>query len=106
MATNTREVVEGAQVQGEDESIRYSVDWSALGGQESALPSSPVVVVKVEGSDVTTAVMPVNAPIISGSEVILSPLLGLTAGLVYRVEVRVNIGSNVLESYFMVTAQV
>lgn len=101
MATNTREVVEGAQVQGEDESIRYSVDWSAVG-----VPSSPVVVVKVEGSDVTTAVMPVNAPIISGSEVILSPLLGLTAGLVYRVEVRVNIGSNVLESYFMVTAQV
>lgn len=101
MATNTREVVEGVQIQGEDESIRYSVDWSALG-----VPSAPVVVVKVEGSDVTALVMPVNAPIISGNEVILSPLFGLTAGLVYRVEVRVNIGSNVLESYFMVTAQV
>ncbi len=101
MATRTREVVEGAQVQGEDESIRYSVDWSAVG-----VPSSPVVVVKVEGSDVTATVMPVNAPQIVGSEVILSPLQGLTAGLVYRVEVRCNVGSNVLESYFMVTAQV
>jgi len=101
MATNTREVVEGTQMQGEDESIRYSVDWSAVG-----IPSSPVVVVKCEGADVTAAVMPVNVPIVTGSEVILSPLLGLTAGLVYRVEVRVNVGANVLESYFLVTAQV
>jgi len=100
MATNTREVVEGTQMQGADESIRYSVDWSSIG-----VPTGPIVVVKQESSNVTAAVMHVNTPIVTGSEVILSPLTGLTPGLVYRVEVQCTVGSNVLETYFFVTAQ-
>lgn len=100
MTTNRREIVEGVQQQGADESIRYSVDWAAIG-----TPSSPVVVVKNGSSDVTAAVMPTNSPIVSGTSVILSPLLNLTAGVLYRVEVKCTIGGNVLESYFYVQAQ-
>jgi hypothetical protein len=99
--THTREVVEGVQRQGVDEEIRYSVDWSAVG-----VPSSPVVVVKCGSSDVTAAVMPVNAPIVVGAVVILSPLLNLVAGALYRVEVKCAVGGNTLESYFFVQAEV
>lgn len=97
---NRREIVEGVQPQGEDEVISYSVDWAAVG-----TPSSPVVVVKAGGLDVTDDVMPVNSPSVAGSVVILSPLRDLVAGVLYRVEVKCMVGSNMLESYFYVQGQ-
>ncbi len=96
-----REVWEGAQFQGVDEKIAYTLDVSRLG-----TPSSPVIVVKDEaGDDVTTAVMPVNVPTLQGDRILLSPLYGLTAGVRYRVEVKYTIDGNVLESYFYVQGQ-
>jgi len=99
-STNSREVVEGVQQQGVDEEIRWSINWAAWG-----IPSSPVVVVKTGADDVTATVMPTNSPIVSGTEVILSPLLNLTAGLLYRIEVLATVGGNVLENYFYVIGQ-
>jgi len=102
MSINDREVLEGLIYQGEDESISYTLDVSAIGN-----PSSPSVVVKdVDGDSVVTAtVMPVNSPTVNGATVQLSPLTLLTAGRLYRVEVKYTVAGNVLESYFYVQAQ-
>lgn len=102
MSINDREVLEGLIYQGEDESISYTLDVSAIGN-----PSSPSVVVKdvTTGSVVTSTVMPVNVPSVDGSVITLSPLKLLTAGRLYRVEVKYAVNANTLESYFYVQAQ-
>lgn len=101
---NDREVAEGKQYQGEDESISYTLDVSAIGSS----PSSVSVVVKeaFSGTAVTATVMPTNSPTVNGNVITLSPLKLLTAGVLYRVEVKYTISGNVLESYFYVMGQV
>lgn len=102
MMNSDREVIEGKQYQGVDEIIAYTLNVAAVG-----VPSSPVVVVKdvTAGSVVTSAVMPVNVPSVDGAVITLSPLKFLTAGHLYRVEVKYVIEANTLESYFYVQAQ-
>ena len=100
---NSREVLEGVQQQGVDESIAYTLDVSAIGSD----PGAVGVAVKdvAAGSVVTAPVMPINAPSVDGDVITLSPLKLLTAGRMYRVEVKYGIAGNVLESYFYVQAQ-
>lgn len=100
---NDREVLEGKQYQGVDESIAYTLDVSAVGSS----PTSPVVVVKdiTNGTTVTATVMPTNSPTVSGDVITLSLLKLLTAGILYRVEVKYTISGNILESYFYVQGQ-
>lgn len=102
-SSNVREVAEGIQYQGEDESIAYTVDVSAIGSS----PSSVSVVVKdvTNGTVVTATVMPTNVPSVDGDVITLSPLKSLTAGVLYRVEVKYTLSGNVLENYFIVQAQ-
>jgi hypothetical protein len=102
MMNSDREVIEGKQFQGEDEIIAYTVDVAAIG-----VPTSPAVVVKdvAAGSVVTSTVMPLNVPTVEGSVITLSPLRALTAGRLYRVEVKYVVEANTLESYFYVQAQ-
>lgn len=104
MSDNIREVAEGRQYQGEDESIAYTLDVSAVGSS----PSSVSVVVKeaFAGTPVTATVMPTNSPTVNGNVITLSPLKLLTAGVLYRVEVKYTISGNILENYFHVQAQV
>lgn len=102
-STNNREVLEGIQQQGVDESIAYTVNVGAIGSG----PGSVSVVVKdtAAGTDVTATVMPVNVPTVAGDIITLSPLKLLTAGRLYRVEVKYTLDGNVLESYFFVKAR-
>ncbi len=102
-SSNSREVLEGVQYQGEDESIAYTVDVSAIGSS----PSAVTVVVKdvTNSTVVTSTVMPTNSPSVNGNVISLSALKLLTAGVLYRVEVKYTISGNVLESYFYVQAQ-
>lgn len=104
MADNIREVAEGRQYQGEDESIAYTLDVSAVGSS----PSSVSVVVKeaFTGTAVTATVMPTNSPSVNGNVITLSALKLLTAGVLYRVEVKYTISGNILENYFEVMGQV
>ena len=96
-----REVVEGTQVQGEDEEVIYSVDTSNWGGT----PTSPSVkVYDADGTDVTGDKMPTNSPSVATDTITLSPLKLLTAGVQYRVEVKFTSSGNVLECYFYVNA--
>ena len=100
---NVREVAEGKQYQGEDESIAYTIDVSAIG----SAPSSVSAVVKdvTNGTVVTATVMPTNVPTVSGNVITLSPLKQLTPSVLYRVEVKYTISGNILENYFLVQGQ-
>lgn len=103
MATRDREVLEGVQMQGEDEVIGYTLNVAALGEFPTDLS---VVVYDDQRQDVTATVMPVNAPYPTGAVISLSPLRNLTAGVLYRVEVAYIIDGNKLESYFYVQGEV
>lgn len=105
-----RHVREGVllDAQGEDEEIVYTLDVSANG-------SSPTsVAVKVYGEsgvgsgatldDVTSTVMP-GSPSVGGSVITLPPLKSLTAGVIYRIEVKYMLGGNILEDYFRIPAE-
>lgn len=103
MATiNDREVQEGVQYQGVDEIISYTLDVSAVGSS----PTSVSVVVKdvTNSATVTATVMPTNSPSVAGNIITLSPLKLLTAGVLYRVEIKYTVSGNVLEHYFYVQA--
>ena len=103
-AINDREVQEGKQYQGVDEVISYTLDVSAVGSS----PTSPSVVVKdiTNSSTVTATVMPTNSPTVAGNVISLSPLRSLTAGVLYRVEVKYTLSGNALESHFYVQGQI
>lgn len=99
-----REVIEGRQYQGEDETISYTIDVA----NNTAAPASLSVAVKEVSNNytgVTSTVMPTNSPTASGSVITLSPLTSLTAGKLYRVEVQYSASGNTLEDYFEVEGQ-
>lgn len=100
---DTRTIEEGLLIQGEDESIAYKLDVSAVGSS----PTSPSVVVKdatAGGTDVTSTVMPSGSPSVTGDVITLPPLKLLTADHSYIIEVQYTISGNVFETYFHVRA--
>ncbi len=99
----SREVVEGAQVQGVDEVIAYSIDVSNWGSSPTSV--SAVVKQLSDGTDVTATVMNPNSPSVSTDTITLSALDTLTEGEVYRVEVQFDIGSDTFECFFYVHAE-
>jgi hypothetical protein len=103
MTIISREVTEGAQVQGIDEVIAYSIDVSNWGSSPTSV--SAVVKQVSDGTDITTTVMNPNAPSVATDTITLSPLDTLTEGEVYRVEVQFDIGTNTFECFFYVHAE-
>ena len=100
----SREVKEGVQLQGKDEIIAYELTTTPWG-------SSPTSVV-VTLWDVTAATWTdVSATMLSGAasvngDVITTPLVtGLTAGNIYRLEVKFTTGGNTLEAYAVIQAE-
>lgn len=101
----SRAAKEGQQVQGVDEQIAYSITTTPWGTS----PTSLAVVVKdvtAGGTDVTTTVMPTGSASAVGDVITLPILKLLTAGSLYRVEVKFTCGGNVFECYFEVHAEV
>ena len=99
-----REVKQGSQTQGIDETVTYSVDFTNW----TASPASPSVIVKdvsVGGTDVTTIVMPSGSPSVSGAVVTLPPLKLLTIHHRYRVETKIVMGTDLCECFFWVDAE-
>jgi len=101
--TGKREVVEGRQYQGEDEQIIYSITTTNWASD----PASVSVAVK----DNTAADVDVTASVTSGTTVTNGDLItlltitGLTAGHLYRVEVKFTAESSVFECYFIIEAE-
>jgi hypothetical protein len=99
-----REVIEGFQYQGVDESIAYAITSTPW----ASSPSISTVVVKrlSDGSDVSATVMPAGSNTVSGDVMTLKPLTALTAEEKYKVEVKFTAEGNTLECYFFVQAEV
>lgn len=95
-----REVMEGLQTQGADEKITYTLDTTNVGGGPAV--SAVVVWKESDSTDVTATTMPAGSHSVSGAVITLKPLTALTAGQVYRVEVKFTSSGNTLEHYFRV----
>jgi hypothetical protein len=102
---DVREVIEGKQYQGEDESIAYTLTVTNVGSN----PTSPAATVSsvVGGSytDVTSTNMPTGSASAVGDVITCPALKLLVAGTLYRVEVKYTISGNIYENYFFVEGQ-
>ena len=93
-----REVTEGEQTQGKDETITYTMTVSPA-------PTSIVGVYVFNktalDTDIKTTHMPTGSASFTGSVITLPPLTALVMGQKYRVEVRYSDGVNTLEPYIL-----
>lgn len=100
--SSSREVVEGAQLQGEDEKIIYSItttNWA------SSPTDASMVVKDNDGTDVTDDVTSGSISTV-GDVITLKPIDGLTAGTRYRVEVQFTCGAGApFEAYFFIDCE-
>jgi hypothetical protein len=97
---NKLEVLEGLQPQGVNESVNWAVATTNWGGS----PSGPDYDIFDE-DDLATSLKPSLMPgtaTVSGDDVILPTLSGLTARVIYRITVSFTSGGNDLECYFRV----
>ncbi len=99
-----RSVEEGDQAQGVDEQIVYTLSTTKVGSSPTS-PSVKVFDVKASYEDVTSTVMPSGSPSVASDVITLPKLQSLTAGKVYRVEVKYTVSGNLIETYFNVIAE-
>ena len=104
--TVKREVKEGIQLQGADETITYKITSTPWGATPTSLDA------KIYSYDIDTAAYSeVTSSNMTGtasasSDVITLPSIhSLTAGTRYRVEVKFTSSGNVFEPYFWIYAQ-
>lgn len=100
----SRSFTEGTQPQGTDESIVYTLTTTPWGSS----PSSVQVKVFDASSgftDVTSTVMPVGSPSVAGDVISFPALTALTAGHLYRIEVKFTSAGNVFEAYGEIRAE-
>ena len=102
--TTSREVREGRQLQGAEEIISYKITTTPW----ASGPSSAVV----KAYDITNNTkVDVTATVLSGAVgivddiITLPPMLSLTVGKWYRVEVKFYSGGNTYELYFIVVGE-
>jgi hypothetical protein len=98
-----REVVEGVQVQGEDEEIAYTLDISDVGTN----PTHITVVAKntATDQDVSATVLEGDPSLVSPTLIKLPVLKSLTRAQEYRIEIKFTVMGQVLEHYFIVECE-
>lgn len=100
----SRAVVESPLPQGEDEIIPYSLTTTPW----LSAPTGVVVTVRDANNnyaDVTSIVMPINTPTVSGDVIYMSPLKLLAAGHLYVVGMIFSAGGLTEEAYLEVPAE-
>lgn len=102
MPQRPREVIEGPQVQGEDETIRYHLDISQWASWPTDLSAK---IYTAAGTDVTATHMTGTCYLIDATTIALPYVHSLTAGEQYRVEVRFSEGAQVYEAFFIIQAE-
>ena len=98
--TAKREIKEGQQPHGADESIVYTLTTTPWGSSPGTI-SAKVFSIASSGArtDVTATVMPSGSASAVGDVISLPAITGLTAGTLYRVEVKFTCSGNVFEAY-------
>jgi hypothetical protein len=104
MTANIREAG-SPLVQGDDEIIAYQVTTTPWGSSPGTISCKVFDITDGGRTDVTTTVMPTNSPTADGDIITLSPLKLLTAGKIYRVEVKFTCSGNVFECYKIIMAE-
>lgn len=99
-----REVAEGLLRQGVDEQIAYTITTTNWGSS----PTTTSMVVKDETLNFTdvTATVASGSTSVAGDVITLPIIKLLTAGHIYRAEVKFTSGGNVFECYFRIKAEV
>jgi hypothetical protein len=101
---SSRNVIEGRQTQGVDEKIIYSVDTTPWG-------TGAITNIVVTAKDVTNNFGDVSADVTSGAAsevsgvITLPKIQSLTAGHLYRVEVKYDQANNTRECWFEIQAE-
>jgi hypothetical protein len=103
--TVKRQVQESPMKQGVDEIIVYTLTTTPWGSSPGSVSVKVYDITTTTSVDVTSTVMPTNSPSANGDVITLSPLKLLTAGQVYRVEVKFTCGGNTFEAFCKVEAE-
>ena len=101
---NSREILDGTQPQGVNESVKYSVDTAPWGGTPTTV-SHDIFDEEDFDTSLKSSLMS-GTPTVTSDVITLPALSGLTDGIIYRVTVKFTItGGSILESYFRVKAE-
>lgn len=100
--SNPRSVLEGEQIQGQDEAITYTV---TVDPAPTGAITAHVYDVLADYADVTATVMPAGSAQATGNVITLPQLTALTRGRLYRVEVKYVAGVDTIEVYIEVKAE-
>lgn len=103
MANNSREVLDGLQFQGVDESVLYSVDTLPWGGSPTGV-SHDVFDEEDYATSLKSLLMP-GSPTVATNVINLPALSGLSAGKIYRVFIDFTIAGSGLQGYFRVQGE-
>ena len=104
--TVKREVKEGVQLQGEDETITYKITATPWGSTPTSITANiySFNLATEAYTDVTSANMTGTASA-NGDVITLPSIHSLTVGTRYRVEVQFTSAGNVFEPYFWIYGQ-
>ena len=102
--SNIREIKEGLQYIGEDETIVYTITTTPWGSDPS---SEAAKIFEVDGDDLTdrTVALMSGAASATGDIITLPAIAGCTAGTDYRVEVAFTCSGNVFEVFAELKAE-
>ena len=102
--TISREVKEGVQLQGADEIIAYELTTTPWGTSPTSVAVTLWDITSAAWVEKTTTMLSGSASV--AGDVITTPLVtGLTAGNIYRLEVKFTTGGNTLEAYAVIQAE-
>jgi hypothetical protein len=93
-----------SKTQGVDEVIVYTVNIANVGSNPTSV-SVDVFLSSNLATSVKATVMPTGSPSVVGTVITLPPLKLLTVGNTYRIEVKYTVSGNIVENYFLVTAE-
>ena len=100
----SRQVKEGRQKQGTDEAIYYKLTTTPWGSTPTSTAAATYDITGGGRTDVTSTVMS-GSTSVTDDIITLPKLSTLTAGHLYRVEVKFTVSSNIFECFFEVEAE-
>ena len=108
MTTSTskpRAVLETPLRQGEQESIVYELSTTPWGSSPGSVVVTAYEITEGAYTDVSATVLDPGGASVVGDKISLPALSSLTAGKLYRVEVKFTCGSNTFECYVEIEAE-